>query len=627
MNPETESRESEPSFSGKALSVELSSVTPESFLGIELSTEIQSQIDSRLEVKNHRTDQTTESLSQFKQALETGDLRGWAIDGRLVEPVLIGTETQQQILDIIEHRLDSEAASEARNIAMFREFLSKDEPTQTDIKVLAKQLGVEVSAARLKLSGKYREQICAKLSEGALNVPGVALEDEQSGTMVVKDAVVTERHKALWQWKEAIRDPRLRERATEVEDQLREPVDIDTAYRVMTQINQADEAARRQVIERVQSGELEAVLHGLHTGAITLEDLKADLTVPGDCIVVTASVRSAITRAIKEPSQTYPEPSLAGYRFGPQEQAAVSRLFNAASEAGKLAGESLDTSQAMSKLLEEVEAEQTRLQERIDDANALYWHFSPAGLAIIESKALKPGADCEVAQLTASHSQGTHFVKTGDGLDTGIDYSGYAEVTRRFGDGQPIPDALGLGVIFPLGSIVEQTPWRDEPSAAFRGRGNVAEDVVFRSDDGSVEYNYPLQDAYLLPQVSNEQLSALEADPRFKDLFESRHELRTKGVLISYAIFERALMQAGYSGAWVKEHLVDPLEIPELHDPHISEADRYRAVNRLIHQRMERATEVIIPVLADHGNFESHDLSSGNNSGNNYREKLISVKR
>ncbi len=331
-----------------------------------------------------------------------------------------------------------------------------------------------------------------------------------------------------------------------------------------------------------------------------------------------------------------PEPSLVGITTSPEllahEQQNIAAIYTHAEEAGEWLPPQDD---AVNRLSDRIQDMDRLFHERIEPSSTLYWHFSRRGLDILHDRELR-SAHNGAQSNTGAHSEGIHFVKPGTGFETDSHYYLYA-----LGMGQHTPDEstpFGVAVIYRLGDIITTTPRRDEPAEAkYRGRA-MAQDATFRTEDESADYAYPLDTAYLLPFASTEQLAALKINPAFAHYFETPKTAAE----IAYVIATDAARDAGYDEDWIRAHI---LNTAELVDPAIleqvvpypahksnftyiegSEQQLYSVVGGAIHERLEPDIELVIPLSAERGSYEMHDVDYGlAQQVERWREKLARI--
>jgi hypothetical protein len=309
-----------------------------------------------------------------------------------------------------------------------------------------------------------------------------------------------------------------------------------------------------------------------------------------------------------------PEPSLVGLRVTAQDIESEAGCLEQITELAELCGVVPPDSVESGK--RQIEGAVSRTQKlfyaRLESPNSLYWHFSRRGLDIIESGKLDSEGG-EAGRNTGEWSKGVHFVKPGFGINTEASYYTYA-TGNRTNAGQSIPDALGVAVLYPLGSIIERTPIRDEPlTERLRGKANVSEDVTFRDKNGGSEYQYSLDGAYILPMADWKQLNQLRDQGQYTDLFEPGKPITR----IAYEITERALREAGRSEEWIAKHLltaeelVDPALLDEYRSDEAKEVQLFNKVAHKIHNSDSEDAKIVVPLSAKWGSAEAHDGTMG----------------
>jgi hypothetical protein len=312
------------------------------------------------------------------------------------------------------------------------------------------------------------------------------------------------------------------------------------------------------------------------------------------------------------------EPSLLGLDIDQSDLSLISSGLEKVEEIAVLLDRKpQNKSQLMDLVQKDIFEQQRAFFEKISSVYDMYWHFSPFGLDIIESNALCP-AEVTGNRMTAEHSKSLHFIKPGFfGQESAWDYTGYAQSVVRNGSGgdKRISEPFGIAVIYPLGEIARDLPYRDEPIISDR----TSEDVVFReSDTYEPHQSLPLEEAFILPMQTMEQLEHLRTNPDYQDIFtedwQPIEELAEK-------VTRRALQLKGYDNAWIDKHVLPTLDSSK-GAPNVDEV--YKITSEQIRARLPENHEIIVPLAAKRGGFETHDKHTTAKSS--WRERLIRLE-
>lgn len=603
----------------------------ESVIFEHIPPELESRIEVHLGAKQSARAELRAEIGSLKEELSSGLMSKWVDKGSMKTRTLVKDEVEleKSLKEAAEEYKETEAGQREIRIKELREFLANPTLTKVDLAKAGSMVGSSVGKRKLKLvpghAKKVEEALRYKV-ERELNtlvpVGGSLYDDEERDW---KDAQADE---ATIKATIAI-DTVQREASSGYEDELRKFQDI---YRNAYSTRRAPETGLDklhrdvEVVDKAHSDSAE----GLKAGITSNEELLA-LIVRGSLSpkdVVTGlkdrdrsdstSIRGMFeeyitTNWIKSTSRLA-EPSLAGMKITEQDVNAEGECLNEIAELAKLCGvQTIDTvDRAKEQMQTDIQRTQKLFHSRIDTPNSLYWHFSKQGLGIISSGELQAGGG-ESGHNTGDWSKGVHFVKPGFGIDTSIGYHSFAKGIRT-NAGQPIADALGVAIIYKLGDLIERTPYRDEPlTETYKGKGNVSEDVTFRDENEGSDYEYTLDDAYILPLADWKQLSHLRDEGRYSDVFVPGKPITR----MAYEIAERALRDAGRSDEWITAHLlpseglVDPEMLNDFAIKQGTETKLFNDVMRRILSHTKEDTMFIVPVTAKKGTVEAHDAVHG----------------
>jgi len=311
-----------------------------------------------------------------------------------------------------------------------------------------------------------------------------------------------------------------------------------------------------------------------------------------------------------------PEPSLVGLSYTDEDLAEVFSCLDNIHKLAAVCGVKmpLGVEHERRRILEQIDKTQKLFFERIDSENSLYWHFTPHGLRVINDKALESNA-LTGNTLTASHSKGVHFVRPAlAGHQTGTGYSKYAAAERYFFDTyKKITDGFGIAAIYRQGDLIKTAPVREEPLV---GPVGVADDVVFRENATSETQSFPLDQAYVLPMQTSQQINMRRTNREFSDLFTEEWQPRDQ---LQAKLTRRALERAGYTPDWIEAHMLSPLRhgSKELTEPEI-----FAQGNQEIRAKLPSSNKIVVPLRAHRGSYEHHDLKT---NAEEWREVLIEL--
>lgn len=610
----------------------------EELIGQPLSAEIKHKIEEIRAEKLAIIANQSERVSAYIEELAHGVASRWLAEGYIRPPSVVA-EASSEILKSLEAALteysQTEAGMKDLEIKSLRDFLQTEQPSTGSVVAASRALGLSIGSMKFKLSSSYRQQSIGILKETANKyLDGVTESDsgfDDDLPPSQEQAKATERSQASEAIGRIVRDStagytkRLIDQNQAWKYKDFEGM-IDEVYSLEEQRSKAVNILKTNFTAQPP----EAVLSALSRDSLTMEEVAATLEHHESKQPRSSGYGSEedLLEAEKRLLEgLFPEPSLVGLTFGEEEKQALNVGIDKLLALSSAMGIKPFNKQ---KFVEKVQGNVAEMQqyffERVESSNSLYWHFSPYGLRILHEKALMSG-ELSGNRLTAEHSKGVHFVKPGFGMQTEVSYSDYAQTRLTLGSRTEIPDGFGLAVIYMLGDIIEQTPLRDEPmSAKHVGKKNIAEDVTFRTDDESATYSYPVEDAYILPVLTWEQISHLRASPDFSDLIPEGHMPREALVL---AITKRALELEGFTSEWIEEHLLAPdlvpLELETLGGPGGRaevEETMYRKVSHEITSRQKRSDDLIVPLRAKKGAFEGHDTRGVRQS---WKEELVKL--
>jgi hypothetical protein len=624
--------------------VEKTELSPaDSIIFEHIPAETEEQIQDRILRKKQDRAAQTEEIGMLKAELTTGLLSQWLENGALKSRELV--EDKDALEQTLQQAVESYGATEAGRqdtyIKALRDFLDNPNPSRDELLEIGKTMGSSISERKVrfipgyvsKIGGLLRQQVEQKLDE--LVPPGSGFDDEKrdwrtarsSEADVVGRQIISDLHdKASEGYRHSTRQ--FKERYSNAYSTQWAPEKDFAAVRTdVAVVDESYTAASSELADQIQGSTalLALIARGSLTSREAVEilggrDVKEEVSLRG-------MLENYATSQWNKSTNRLPEPSLAGMRITEQDIQAEIGCLAAIEELTRIGGiPAPGTIQNTEiEIRGAVERSQDLFNERMDTPNSLYWHFSTKGLAMISSGQLE-AAGGESGRNTGDGSKGVHFIKPGSGLDTEMQYHTYAMGTRT-NSGQEVADAFGIALVYRLGDIMSHTPYRDEPlTGAYRGKGNVSEDVTFRDATGGSEYAYPLKEAYLLPMADWDQLKRLKDDVRYTDLFEPGKPVTR----IAYEIADRALREAGYSDEWIQAHLLPSEELvkPELVlDRAVDrghEAALFGETAKRILSRTEEDTTVIVPMSATRGTFEHHDAVKGANA-ELWQEELVKI--
>lgn len=386
----------------------------------------------------------------------------------------------------------------------------------------------------------------------------------------------------------------------------------------IAELDRARTESAAQLLETARESQLQYLLSAVTKGHISIEDVTA---------ILAEKEGPKITQNLQELARNFqaqendrlwsllPEPSLLGLDISEADIVQIGQGFDKLSETLTLMGlKTPDKNQNMEILQKEVAKTQEQFFEAIGSEYDMYWHFSPFGLRIIESKQLSP-SQVTGNVMTGTHSRSLHFIKPGmTGMKSMVDYTQYAESGLTHGKSERIEDAFGIAVIYGLGDLARELPYRDEPPDTDR----TSPDVVFRESEDKPERSMPLESAYILPMQTMEHINRLRENPEYSDIFtkewQSREELAVK-------LTKRALELAGFDKAWIEEHVLPPVKYEEGRAP--TSDVIYSKVSAQVRAQLPESRTLIVPISAEEGGFESHDSGSGQST---WHEKLIRLE-
>ena len=593
----------------------------EDLIGQPLPEEIKRKVEKIGDEKLATITAQSERVSAYIEELTDGVASRWIAEG-YIQPPSVSAEASPDIIKSLEGALEeysqTEAGKKDLEIKTLRDFLQTEQPAAESVATVSRTLGLSIGSVRFKLSGGYRQQSIGQLKKAANKyLDGVTKSDsgfDEDRPPSQEQAKRAERGKASETIHLIVEDSTAEYRKKLGEQEYRwQDKDLKET---IDEVHLLEEL-RSKSIEALKAScagqPPEAVLSALLRGSLTSEDITTILAKYGDTPRRSSLYASATLEAEKRLLQgLYPEPSLAGLAFGEEElkalDAGVDKLLALSTVLGY---KPFNKQEFVEGVQANVADTQQLLFERVESSNSLYWHFSPYGLRILHEKKLMSGA-LSGNRLTSEHSQGVHFVKPGFGMQTDIAYSSYAQTQLTLGGRREIPNGFGLAVIYKLEDVIEQTPLRDEPmSAKHIGKANIAEDVTFRTDAESAAYSYPIEDAYVLPMLTWEQINHLRSNPDFSDLMPEEY---VPPDVLALTITKRALELEGFSPEWIDEHLLSPDLVPSeletLGGPGAKaevEEKMYQKVSHEIMSRQKRSEDMIVPLRAKRGAFESHD--------------------
>ena len=611
-----------------------------------LSPEIAQRITDLREAKNQDSHAQLERLKATREEFESGLLGRWLYKGELAPPSVVEEHRDSLIQGLTDATKHYEQSAEGRKdvlIRDLRQFLGGSEPSSQQLVQLAGELGVSVSKFKHAIP-RLRTRLVAQLrplAEQRLNElapPGTDFDDrpqtwQDRARLEARSEADTELFKigetglatltgAMHSFDEKYRlayDPR---RAP--------PGGIETLRSDIEKLEVAQGHSAKELVQQIgESRELQSLIV---RGSLTAEEAIDRLRSTERSKNRGGSFRGMLKRPIitewLEAKNRLPEPSLVGLSLTAKEIDGVHECMDEIERLAEVFGvtpyEKSET--AKRQLLQEIKSSQDLFFERIDTPNSLYWHFTTKGLKIIETEGLQSG-EMVKDRNTSEFSKGVHFIKPGTGIETSIQYHAYA-LGIRSNAGHAIEDAFGMAIIYRLGDIAKVTPLRDEPvTEVWRDKGNVSEDVTFRASTGSSEYEYPLEDAYLLPFASWEQLGQLRVDQRYSDLFR---EPGTPAYKIAKEVAARALREAGHTDEWIGRHLLDSEKLvnglfamgSRSHEK--LETELFRRVTQEIRRNLAEDQRIIVPLSALKGGYEGHDAKFG--WVEDWKEELIELK-
>ncbi len=591
-------------------------------LGSPLPPEIRQKVDELREAKNQESAAQSAELAQLIDEATSGLFSRWIEKGTLEPPTLVEGH-EQDLLSALSEALEKYAQTSAgkkdAEIKQLRDLLAGgiSDPIQT--KAIAKELGVKQATLLSVLPGQ-REKSRASLLAAAeyrlneLAPPAWGYDDKPR---VWQDEIRREHASAEYQAADTFGEAN-----TDLEQALkimRSNFDINHTRRSIDDLRV--ELPKLEAVVKASSEELTKLLPAqkemlsmIARGAVTPEQIIDYLKTRDQRTGVNLRglFRQVVTKQWVNCQKNLAEPSLVGLSLTEKEITGVNNNLDKIDRLTELYGVRPDFSTQLTRqeIPKKILASQQLFFEKLGSESELYWHFDAQGLKIIESGELHSGAKAGTAgRNTGEWSTGVHFTKPGTGMNSHDNYPGYATTTLNFGTKEKVKKALGIAVIFRLGDVIKQTPLRAEPIIDInRGRGNVSEDVTFRPADGRNEYSYNIDDAYIVPMATYEQLQRLKDDPRFTDIFE---QPSSKPHLIARQILERSLKLAGRSDEWIAEHVVpyweefakgeaDDINNP-YHDRKKVELDLQAAISRKIQSSSPPSRKIIAALSARKG--------------------------
>ncbi len=525
-----------------------------------------------------------------------------------VDMVLDGAQTS--LVEVIGVRLQGHLASPEgasdREIMELRQFLANPDSLAAERRdEIAKRTGVKTGGLRARLQASHaqsqedevRKAVAARVEKLA---PARNAEEATSEASFRTDQMAR---------------PAL-QRARETGQPLKAPASgRDSKPQQVADRLAAFEAAlvsaSHDLTEQFQGAEadtlrplLSAIARGYTTPEQVFNDLKSRYR---DSISIRGVVQPMLQVAADEAAQAFAEPSLVGASFGEAEKALLltyaEQIQGLRDLMGARYGADADT------IVVNAQANQARSQAElvngVDTADTLYVHFTPNANRIFRDGRLQPGVAPDIINTTGGHSNGVHFIKPGDftGSEALGTYMGYSHLTRNLENGIPIPESLGVALVYPLDKIIATTPLRNEIKTLTSGGEHAAPDSTFRTSAGATD-SYSLDDAYIVPFYSDRQVPAEQ-----REIGRDEQGRQLYGPFVEP--IKQALRAAGKDEAWIDSHVVDvPYNKPDGQLMQLASAEIKRRL-----AEAGGAQKVVVPLSAKPGQWETLDVSGETRSG------------
>ena len=602
----------------------------EELLGQPLPEEIKQELSKLKSEKLSGVQAELDMLDKFREQLEAEPCSSWIREGYL-QPPSIAEAASQQFKDILEQKLATYLSSKAGQKDLeegnLKDFVENPHPTDEDLAKAAAILGIPFSKTKLRLLPKQRDKLTATLTEGAklrlVGEPGYDYLSDEKVVMTPEQKSAKEKY-AVESELDSLISPSTRIFRDELDASRLFKPDTDRPLTELPdeiiKLEKSKDAAVSTLLQAEADSPLSETLSAIARGNLTLEEAAAILVEKeGSTRKYNLGVNRFQEAEAAKLTRLLAEPSLLGLDLDETDLSLIGNGFDKLVEISTLLGrQPVNKSMLMDRVREDVTEQQQAFFEKMGSAYDMYWHFSPFGLQIIREKQLSPSA-VTGNRLTAEHSKSLHFIKPGFfGQEAAIDYTGYAQTELRLGssgDKKHIAEPFGIAIIYPLGEIASELPYRDEPALKDR----TSEDVVFReAETGEPQESLPLEKAFILPMQTMEQLGQLRSNPDYQDIFteewQSREELAVKAT-------RRALQLSGYSEDWIDKHVLPPVDSS---DGRSDAAEVYTKTSEEIRARLPENHEIIMTLTAKRGDFEFHDVHAAVKKG--WRERLVRVE-
>jgi hypothetical protein len=613
-----------------------------------LPPEIAEMVEQLRHARNSESLDQQRRLAELIAELEHGVLGRWIKNGRLTPPNVVAEREQEleaELIHALEIYTQTEQGEQDAKIKTLRDFLDNPSPTKLEVLAMGRMLGINPKKITLPGGQAKYAQAVHEHAENSLNslVPPT---DDWSD------------RRRTWQ------------QMAEKEKTLMASLAVDQAVTISSEeYNNAQNAfntkyshahdtrwtpkggihALKEAVETLDKAQQQSAdaltttlslkqdtLSAIARGSITIQEVIHMIQERSGALAhrngrsLHGVFREEIDQEWRAAMNRLASPSLVGLSYSEQEPQEVKKCLEDIAHIKKLCrveAAHINAGQNYQQVLEDIARAQKLFFERIDTPNSLYWHFTRGGLDIMRSGEMQ-SAELSGKRNTHEVSKGIHFIKPGLGIETRLQYHNYAQ-GHLTNSRQRLDEPFGMAVIYRLGDIMQTTPLRDEPVAdPYKDVGKVAEDTTFRLPDESAAYAYPLEDAYLLPIASWEQLKLLREDERFADILGGDWAPPFK---LAREVAARTLREAGYSEEWIATHLLDSEKLVDSSLVHPNSAnmslerDLFGTVGHAITSKIPEDKRVVIPLDATKGQFEPHD-SDGGTAPELWKEKLVELE-
>lgn len=558
-----------------------------------LTVEQEEQFETKRAERNDNIQGTTDTLKELRRRVVEAQLGGQDHEEKFTfGPKKVLESSRDEVSTILDERMEaylkSEEGAEDKKIVELHTIIENPNSLpKAEVARIAKELQMDWGGSMARVFRRKKSEQVQQLQRAAQAklqiMDSKAFPDATGDSTAWVDASINDLPtEQLVEYGKSVdsTNEQVSKKTLSIEDTQKK---MDTLLAVLDTSQQNEQNAHAAFIAAVQTADINALLSSLARGKVTKEqvlDRAAETSAIRDKVFgFVGSLERAVSALPSDREKQAKSASLVGVTYDEHETALLQSLQNEINELRTVLDmEPTDEDIPMLVAERVKENEKVFSEDRIDGADTLYWHFTPQARKIFADGSLRSGAHEDVQSLTGEHSGGVHFIKPGE-WQVELDakkYIGYASLDKSLDGNKPIEGVLGAAVVYPLNELVKVTPIRNERKQTTATGEHVANDATFRAADGSEQYGYSLDNAFIVPTGAD-----------------------TENV-------RSALLDAGYTPDWIAQHVVD---VPYERDG----INRMKRANEEIKQRMgaQASPDVVVPMTSKFGQVETLDVSGG----------------